>query len=90
MIKKHFKKTLLTGISTLAMLFAVTGTCSMVTYASEQPTVAEASEEGIMPFSDIIEYRYKVINGDLYRRLYNYTQEYWIGEWELLYENNNK
>lgn len=31
---------------------------------------------------DIIRWRYKTINGSLYRRKYNYTKKIWIGNWE--------
>ena len=89
MIKKIFKKKILVGISTLAVLVTMAGTCNMVTYAKENVMLSASGDEGIVPRSDIIEYRYKVINGDLYRRLYNYTQEYWIGEWELILEGNH-
>lgn len=67
----------------MAVLVTLTGTCNMVTYASEGVGMADTANDGIMPHSDIIEWRFKEINGDLYRRLYNYTQECWIGEWEF-------
>jgi hypothetical protein len=89
MVRKELKRKLLMGVSTLAVLVSMAGTCNMVAYASESFTVEASSDEGIVPHSDIIEYRYKLINGDLYRRLYNYTQEYWIGEWELIVEGNH-
>ncbi|GAB6110130.1 hypothetical protein [Fusibacter bizertensis] len=38
----------------------------------------------ITPFSDIIEWRYKVDNGKLYKRLYNSTKDTWIGDWILV------
>lgn len=31
---------------------------------------------------DIIEWRWKVVDGSVYRRLYNYSAGKWIGEWE--------
>lgn len=34
--------------------------------------------------SDIIEWRYKVVDGKLYRRQYNCTKDKWIGKWELV------
>ncbi len=34
--------------------------------------------------SDIIEWRYKVVDGKLYRRQYNCTTNKWIGKWELV------
>lgn len=44
----------------------------------------ESSEEEpvINPRADIIKWRYKNINGHVYRRLYNYTKHKWIGNWE--------
>ena len=40
------------------------------------------SDHLITPFSDVIGWRYKKVNEKLYRRLYNYSKEKWIGEWE--------
>ena len=37
----------------------------------------------IQVYSDILEWRYKVINGRLYKRLYNTTKDSWIGDWIL-------
>lgn len=37
----------------------------------------------VAPFADIIDWRYKSENGKVYRRQYNYSQQKWIGEWEL-------
>lgn len=36
----------------------------------------------INPRADIIKWRYKTINGHIYRRKYNYTKHIWIGNWE--------
>ena len=35
----------------------------------------------IAPQSDIIQWKYKTINGILYKRQYNYTTNKWIGNW---------
>lgn len=35
------------------------------------------------PYSTDIEWQYKIINGQVYRRLYNLRTQTWIGEWEL-------
>ena len=43
---------------------------------------AAPSTDGIQ--QDIIEWRYKVQNGCVYRRLYNYTINDWVGEWEYV------
>ncbi|MGN6712668.1 hypothetical protein [Anaerocolumna jejuensis] len=37
----------------------------------------------ISPLSDIIDWRYKRENNQLYKRQYNYTKKQWTGEWEL-------
>lgn len=45
----------------------------------------ESESSGIVPYSDIIEYRYKNINGKLYCRLYNYTRDEWAEPyWHLV------
>ena len=36
----------------------------------------------INPRADIIKWRYKIVNNQLYRRKYNYTKHVWIGHWE--------
>lgn len=43
----------------------------------------EINDEYTVTRSDIIDWRYKTENGKLYKRLYNYSKEQWIGEWEL-------
>lgn len=50
----------------------------------EYSFVIESSEEGeeVNPRADIIGWRYKIMNGHLYRRKYNYTKQIWIGHWE--------
>ena len=49
-------------------------------YSYELETSTEELE--IEPRSDIIKWRYKVVNNQLYRRKYNYTKHIWIGNWE--------
>lgn len=41
------------------------------------------SNDTVSPCAAVIGWRYKVVNGKLYRRQYNYTLGKWIGEWEL-------
>lgn len=55
---------------------------NLVASASEaNPTVIDYRAE---ERSDIYEWRYKLINGKLYRRLYNLTASEWVGDWELV------
>ena len=42
----------------------------------------ETGDPEVNPKSDIIEWRYKIMNGHLYRRKYNYSKHVWIGHWE--------
>ena len=44
----------------------------------------EIKTENYSPLSDIIEWRYKTINGKLYKRQYNCTKDRWIGSWQLI------
>jgi hypothetical protein len=37
----------------------------------------------ITPAAATIDWRYKVEDGKLYKRLYNYQKQEWVGEWIL-------
>ena len=67
--------------------FMVAGTCSINSQACEMEIV-EADKEALVERgverSPIIEYRYKIIDRELYRRLSNHSDGYWIGDWELV------
>ncbi len=43
---------------------------------------AFTSPESVVIQSDDIGWRYKTVNGILYKRLYNYTKKKWIGNWQ--------
>lgn len=38
----------------------------------------------IQPRADIYEWRYKMVNGKMYKRLYNCTKNVWVGDWILM------
>ena len=42
---------------------------------------ATSNEEVAMPQSDIIEWRYFIYEGKIYRCLYNYSTRNWVGDW---------
>ena len=42
---------------------------------------ANSNNNGIITYSDDIEWRYKAIDGKLYKRQYNHTTKKWIGNW---------
>lgn len=54
----------------------------VIANASYQEPIAQIqAENGISPLSDSIGWRFKLINGKLYKRLYNYSRDEWIGNW---------
>lgn len=57
-------------------------------FASAQETIAvpvvEANQEEKQPRTDIKEWRYKVIDGHLYKRIFNRSTGRWEGEWILV------
>lgn len=84
MIKKGLKRNILSAVSVASLSFMLVSAWEMPVHASEVPVGIAASEEGgIAPQSDMIEWRYKDINGVLYRRLFNYSEQCWVGEWEV-------
>lgn len=53
--------------------------------AATVPVQAAPSNNGEnSPQWDIIKWRFKIENGGVYRRLYNYSINVWIGEWEYV------
>lgn len=54
------------------------------TFAQEnhsQAIIKSVEFNKVAPYSDIIKWRYKSINGKLYKRQFNYTTQQWIGDW---------
>lgn len=83
MIKKGLKRNILSAVSVASLSLMLVSAWEMPVHASEVPAGIAASEEGIAPQSDMIEWRYKFIDGVLYRRLFNYSEQCWVGEWEI-------
>lgn len=60
------------------------GFCSL--FSSIVPCLAQTSNVDnveIEARADIVEWRYKYINGHVYKRLYNVSTKEWIGDWIL-------
>lgn len=53
--------------------------CSAPVIAAQQKYMVVSAE--IEPRTDIKEWRYKIENGNLYKRLYNYTRNRWETDW---------
>lgn len=56
------------------------GNINVYAYSS----MSDSSASSITPLADIIEWRYKFEDGKMYKRLYNYTKDIWIGDWILV------
>lgn len=74
----------------LVVMLLVMAACTSYVWAQELPLfstlipMARAEDTVIIPRAPIIEWRYKNIDGKIYRRQYNCTTQEWIGEWELV------
>ncbi len=79
---------LLAGLIIFALPSSVSAETNALTIQDSQSspskiiTLINSTENIIVPFADIIEWRYKSIDGKLYRRQYNYSKQVWIGQWE--------
>ena len=68
-------------IRILAVIIAMTCIFSGTAFAQEKEVAVEKSSS--IARADVIKYVYKVENWKLYRRLYNYSKDTWLGDWEL-------
>ncbi len=67
------------------LLFTISGMVIPQTSFTTSIAKAYTSDENneIMPYADTIKWRYKVIDGKLYKRQYNATKKKWVGDWVL-------
>lgn len=77
-LKKRFIT--LAGIACLGMTILLSPVTTLTAEA------ALPGGEVVSPNADSISYRFKIEDGKLYRRLYNYTTAEWIGDWEYVCE----
>ena len=71
------KISLLKKYTTIFLLFFMISV--PICYNNQSAITVSASE--IQPLSDDIRWVYKKENGKYYKRLYNYTNQTWIGDW---------
>lgn len=79
------KKRMLILFTVLTMFSPATAladdTCSVIPV----PSAATAGEaDAVMPLSDVIVWKVRIVDGKTYRRKYNVTKKQYIGEWELV------
>ena len=46
-----------------------------------EPSIAVSEEDSSVYSGDVIVWKYKTMNGKLYKRKYNQTTKKWIGNW---------
>lgn len=81
---KKFLKTNLTSLLAIAMFLTILSTKA---YALEYPTgqVQAAKSSEITPQAEETGYKYKIMNGKQYKRLWSYTYARWIDKsWTLV------
>ncbi|MBD5090123.1 MAG: hypothetical protein HDT30_15175 [Clostridiales bacterium] len=85
-MKKYFCHCLVLSVLVVSFIFLDSSLAYNQTFGCSVPQTlhyAPPTEGDIVsPCSDDIRWRYKSINGILYRRKYNYTTGTWIGKWE--------
>lgn len=77
---KNKKILTLTNFCLSIMLVLCVPTIS-ATFNSNPSVISDSSSDAR---SENIGWKYKVENGKLYKRLYNYTNRTWIGDWILV------
>jgi hypothetical protein len=77
-------KKLFRTFAILLMCAVISGSIGVQAYAYSPLTDSNTASISPSPQSDIIEWRYEVENGKLYKRQYNCTQGEWIGSWILV------
>lgn len=69
----------------LAQLFCLIGCLVVLTSVLPTPilpnTYVSTHGTSITPCADILEWRFKTVNGITYMRLYNTSTHSWVGEW---------
>lgn len=78
---RNFRKKWFTLVLTAALCFSCMTAVSFPC-ASALGLQAKAEAATTTLRAPVIGWRYQTIDGVLYRRLFNYTTQEWIGEWE--------
>ena len=82
---RNYFKTLFPFFCAIALLFLpLNNKISAADIPYISTAQSSASDSSITPQSDDIGWRYKTVNGKLYKRLYNYSTNQWIGDWILV------
>lgn len=87
-MKVKSKRIVLSLISMALSLSALPMEAYAQANKQQLPPIAVNSQEnsqllGAVTYAQVIGWRYKTEDGNVYRRQYNYSRQKWIGEWEL-------
>lgn len=78
-MKNKIKKKLILGVLTISsLLIFVTPTIAL---GMQETFMYEDVQAQVEPRTDIKEWMYTVIDGDIYKRLYNYSTGRWETDW---------
>lgn len=70
-------------LSCLIAAMSVTPVSLQAEEISTEPIAITTENTMATPYKDRIDYVYKIVDGVLWRRLYNFSLGIWVGEWEI-------
>lgn len=65
----------------LSFIGVFSGSIVSAQNTSSEPSIAVSEEDSSVYSGDVIVWKYKTMNGKLYKRKYNKTTKKWIGNW---------
>lgn len=68
-------------LCTLGILTSISFTAFAMPVTLQEYNVAYTGMNSVQPRTDIKEWLYKIENGNLYKRLYNYSTGHWETDW---------
>ena len=74
-------KTLNKFIFLFLLSFISIGSIVSAQNTASEPSIAVSEEDSSVYSGDVIVWKYKTMNGKLYKRKYNKTTKKWIGNW---------
>lgn len=83
-MKRHLKSTFSLVFAAVLSFSVFANSYNMINVRAASPSENAYSDTEITPRKPNIGWRYKVENGKLYMRQYNYSTEQWIGDWILV------
>lgn len=77
----HFKKSIKKVVFSVLFLLSLLSTALPVSaFAKEDSHILFSDDFGASSKTEDIQWRFKIENGKLYKRLYNYSTHTWIGD----------